>query len=338
MVATWRKSVKDLCIVKRKFVVMRTFRLLLLFAAFGLAACKADPVIHRVLPPERPEEQQIPEDAGEKLTACSFNIRYYNTTDEYPWSVRKEPVMKFIMDVKPDFVGFQEVRSSQSQDIAYLLGEEYSYYDINRDTGTAISTSSGEGVGVLYKKSRFTLEDKGFFWLAEDPDKLPEKNDDGTFSSWHSACRRVVVWTKLKDKWNSDRTVYFFASHFDHVSSDARLKSSELAIKKIKEITGISDLSKSGTPVFLVADFNCKYESSELAPLRTGMKDARSTADKTDNGRTFNGFGETSNSIIDHIFYSGPIKAEEYDVVTDDYGVKYISDHYPILLHATYAE
>lgn len=309
----------------------------LTFALVFLAsvACGEKTVVNTV-PGKEQEEEQTPVEASDKLLVCSFNIRYYNTTDAYPWSARKDAVMKFINTVQPDFIGLQELRSSQSQDFTYSLSSDYALYDINRDTGMSIGGSSGEGVGILYNKDRFRIEDKGFFWLAENPDMLPDKNSDGTYSSWHSACRRVVVWVKAADLAHSEKTVYFFATHFDHVSSDARLNSSELTLSKLKEITGIAELLKSDTPVYLVADFNCEYGSSELTPLKSALNYARTTAAQTDNGRTFNSFGESANSIIDHIFYVGNVTADSYRVVTEDYGVKYISDHYPILLECTY--
>lgn len=275
---------------------------------------------------------------SDTLLTCSFNIRYYNTSDTYPWSVRKDAVVKFINTVKPDFVGMQEVRKEQSQDILRSFYQDYDWYDISRDTGTAIFNSSGEGVGILSRKDRFTIEDKGHFWLADPSDQIPEKNDDGTYSSWHSACRRIVVWVKATDLFHSNRTVYFFATHFDHISKEARLNSSNLMVSKIKEITGVSDLSNSTIPIFLVADFNCTSDSEELAPLMSAMKYSRTTAAKTDNSRTYNGFGTTSNSIIDHIFYVGNLDPLMYRVVNEDYGVKYISDHYPILFQCLYKD
>lgn len=313
-------------------------RFSLIFASVLLlaSACKADPEINYVWNGNKNQDEEPVTGDGKTLLAGSFNIRYYNTTDAYPWSVRKEPVMKFINTVEPDFLGVQELRSTQSQDFSAMLSDKYGFYDIDRDSGKSVSTGSGEGVGILYKKGRFKLEDKGFFWLAENPDKLPEKNDDGTFSSWHSAKRRVVLWVKLTDKLHNNQTVWFFATHFDHISSEAREKSSTLTISKIKEITGVSDLAKSGTPVFLVADFNCKLESTELGPIRSTMNDARTMSKKTENGITYNGFGQGAGSVIDHIFYVGNINADTYHVVTENYGVKYLSDHYPITFNCSY--
>jgi endonuclease/exonuclease/phosphatase family metal-dependent hydrolase len=312
------------------------FAVPLALAAVLSCTCTKSPEVNKVWnKDDETKEEVTPEGDGSALLVGSFNIRYYNTTDEYPWSARKDAAIKFIKETKPDFLGLQELRSTQSQDISYNLSESYGYYDINRDTGQGISGGSGEGVGILYRKDRFALQDKGFFWLAEDPDKLPSKNADGTYSSWNSACRRVVVWVKVTDKLHNNQTVYFFATHFDHKSSAARLNSSELTIKKIKEITKVSDLSKSGCPIFLVADFNCTVGSDELAPLRTSMNEARKTAKSTESGITFNGFG-SGNSVIDHIFYVGNVNADKYHVVTENYGVKYISDHYPVTLQCSY--
>ena len=315
---------------------MKIFHKLLIIAIFLAASCKPEPVINRVPGGDDNGGTDKPTVKSQTLKICSFNIRCFNANDPYPWSVRKDPVMKFIKTDKPDLVGLQELRSTQAQDFAYNLSDEYVYYDVNRDTGQPVSSGSGEGVGILYRKDRFKLEKKGFFWLADNPDKLPDKNADGTYSSWNSACRRIVVWVKVKDLEHDGQTVFFFATHFDHKSVAAREKSSTLTVKKIKEITGLSDLSQSGNPIFLVADFNCSYGSSELAPLRSVMKEARSTSSKTESGRTYNGFGETSTSVIDHIFYAGRLTADKYNIVTEDYGVKYISDHYPITFECAY--
>lgn len=303
-----------------------------------IVSCKADPVIYRVNENETKDKgnTEIPEGAGNSLKVSSFNIRYYNETDPYPWSARKDAVMKYVKDNGFDFVGMQELRSQQAQDIIYNLGDDYGFYDINRDTGSSIGSSNGEGVGILYRKDRFNILDKGFFWLAENPDKLPDVNADGTYSSWHSACRRVTLWVKAEDRYHNGETVWFFATHFDHVSSTARLNSSNLTIKKMCELTGVSELKSSKVPVFLVGDLNCEYGSAELAPIRSEMKDARTMSKETDNTRTSNGYKESGGLIIDYIFFDGKITADKYHVATEDYGVKFISDHYPVYFICSY--
>ena len=51
---------------------------------------------------------------------------------------------------------------------------------------------------------------------------------------------------------------------------------------------------------------------------------------------TFNNYSDTGGYILDHIFYGGNVTPEQYDVVTNDYGVKYISDHYPVIFKCSY--
>ncbi len=314
-------------------------KFLLLSAAFiGALACTKDPEIHKVGGGDEDKDKETEEKVeSSNLLVCSFNIRTYNTTDPYLWADRKGPAMNFIRQSKLDIVGLQEVKPTQSQDIAYSLSDSYGYYDIDRDTGKGVSSGTGEGCGILYLKERFTLLDKGFFWLADPSDKLPAQNEGGTYSSWNSACRRIVVWTKLKDTWHNDQTVFFFATHFDHVSAVARKESGALCIKKIKELTGVSDLSRSGSPIFLVADFNIGLSDVALDPIRTSMSDAKTTAKTTETtGTTYNGWGSQTSSVIDHIFYAGNLSADRYHIVTEDWGIKYLSDHYPITLQCSY--
>ena len=279
------------------------------------------------------------------MTVCTFNIRYANTADKYPdgtsaaWSVRKEPVKKFLDATKPDLIGLQEVRKEQSQWFA-SLSSEYGYYDVSRDnaSGSSVSSAGGEGVGIMYRKDRFELELKDFFWLDDKPRERPAQNSDGTYGAWNSACRRVTVYAKLKDKKNGT-TVYFLPTHYDHKSSDARKKAAELNVEQIKAICKVTDIKNAANVViFHVGDLNTTSESSEMKPLMDAMNYARLAVDGTDKYTgTFNGFGD-SNKIIDHIFYGGKaVKPVKYWVDRSTaYGVPFLSDHYPVLFKWEY--
>ena len=62
-----------------------------------------------------------------------------------------------------------------------------------------------------------------------------------------------------------------------------------------------------------------------------GWDVARDKAPESDNRATFNGFGKEKPLWIDHIFYRNalPVRYETLDGA--NYGVRYISDHYPIV-------
>jgi endonuclease/exonuclease/phosphatase family metal-dependent hydrolase len=62
------------------------------------------------------------------------------------------------------------------------------------------------------------------------------------------------------------------------------------------------------------------------------MNNAREAAPEglTDYNTTYNGYVTTKNSIIDHIYCSNYLNVVEYHTINEDYGVPFVSDHYPI--------
>ena len=320
----------------------RLFLLALLPAA--LLACGSKDVVNPITPPKTdpvdPTPEPGPSEGGITMTVCSFNIRYYNTSDDLPWSARQDAVKQFIDDEKPDLIGLQEVRKEQSQWFSSTFGSEYGFYDVWRDSssGASVTTSNtGEGVAVMYRKDRFELVLKDFFWLDLKTRELPAKNDDGTYGEWHSACRRVTVYAELKDKKNNNAIVWFFPTHYDHVSDDARQKSAELMVSQMKALCKETNLKEANNVILHVGDLNTTSDKAALAPLNDNMHYARLEAAGSDkNTNTFNGWGKNP-KIIDHIYYGGKtVKPIKYWVNTKNYGVAYISDHYPVLFQFEY--
>ena len=89
--------------------------------------------------------------------------------------------------------------------------------------------------------------------------------------------------------------------------------------------------------VIVVGDLNTTSESGHLAPLEKNMYYARYDAPGLDRYTgTFNGFGHSC-SLIDHIFYGGKaVSPVKYWVDRTDYGVPFLSDHYPVLFEFDY--
>lgn len=333
-------------------------RIINLFVSFilmpaVLLSCGPKDVINPVTPPtpqEDPDPDPDPENPPENgdaitMTVCTFNIRYANTADKYPdgssaaWTVRAPSVKKFIDATKPDLIGLQEVRKEQSQWFSSNFGTEYGYYDVSRDSGsgTTVANAGGEGVGVMYRKDRFELVLKDFFWLDDTPRSLPAKNADGTYGSWNSACRRVTLYAVLKDKKHNNSMVYFFPTHYDHKSDDARKKSAELMLSQMKTICKVTDIKDASVVIIHVGDLNTTSENAALKPLNDNMFYARGLVGGADKNKgTFNGFGD-KNSIIDHIYFGGKaMKPLKYWVDTSDYGVPFLSDHNPVLFQWQY--
>ena len=285
------------------------------------------------------------------LLVGTFNIRYYNTADgANSWENREKAVMNFINTCGADILVMQEVcRGADilvmqevcqipAQYITASLYDKYDWIEVDRNTGNSILESeSSEGVFLIWNQERFTLKDKGWFWLADPDAGEPQWNPDGTWSTWNSSLPRTALWIAVEDKWNPGRLVCFIGTHYDHISSTARTGSSNLMVRKLREMTGQTNLKNADAAVFVAGDLNTVYDATELAALRNALYDARTTSPKTNTTQvTFNNFGQSGQSVIDHIFYGGNLKAEQYDVITDTPGVRYISDHYPVLFRCSY--
>lgn len=291
--------------------------------------------------PEEPGTDQEPEPGPETdaLLVGTFNIRYYNTGDgSNSWENREKAVMNFINTCGADILVMQEVCQKPAQYITVSLDDKYDWIEVDRNTGESILDSqSSEGVFLMWNQERLTVKDKGWFWLADPDAGEPQWNDDGTWSSWGSALPRVALWIEAEDNANPGHTVYFIGTHYDHFSTKAKTGSSNLMVRKLREMSGQTNLKNADMAVFVAGDLNTEYDAVELAALRNAMYDARTTSPKTNTTEmTFNNFGGTGQSVIDHIFYGGNLKAEQYEVVTDTPGVRYISDHYPVLFRCSY--
>ena len=330
-------------------VIQKSFLLIFLPAVLLIQACGSENVVNPVTPPQPkdpdPEIPVTPGGESDPMTVCTFNIRYANSSDTYPdgssaaWSVRRDAVKKFVETVKPDLIGLQEVRKAQSEDFASFFGTDYGYYDVGRDSGSGASVASAncEGVGLLYRKDRFELVLKDFFWLDPSTRSLPAKNADGTYGEWNSACRRITVYAELKDKKHGNALIWFFPTHYDHKSDLARQKAAELMVSQMKALCKVSELKNAGVVIFHVGDLNTAYDGGLLKPLNDNLNYARFAVEGSDKYTgTFNGYADKS-SIIDHIYYGGKaVKPVKYWVDKTNYGVPFISDHYPVLFQWEY--
>ena len=245
--------------------------------------------------------------SAQNLTVASFNIRYENDGDYgrgNGWDARYPWICSFLRFVSPDIFGSQEVLKDQLSDMLALL-PEYDAVGVGRDDGV----DAGEFEPVFFKRERFRLLDKGWFWLAEDPTKPA--------LGWDAACIRICTYVHLKDR-NTKKKIWFFNLHMDHVGVTARAESAKLIVSKIKELT------KSGEKVFVTGDFNVD-QTNDIFPTFTlsgVLSDSYEKAEQryAPNG-TVNSFDPNlfSSSRIDHIFVSPSIRVCNYGVFTETY-------------------
>jgi endonuclease/exonuclease/phosphatase family metal-dependent hydrolase len=256
---------------------------------------------------------EVPE--KQKLEVMTYNIRYENPGDGmFAWDSRKEMVFWLIEKYNPDILGIQEALESQMTELDTALST-YHWAGVGRDDGKC----KGEYVPVFYKKDRFQLKEEGRFWLSEKP------HEAGSMG-WDAACTRMVSWISLNDM-NSGQLYFVFNTHFDHVGEDARINSAILLSDSVRSIAGEK-------PVIILGDFNALPGSGPLDVLSEFFIDARVLAvDRSyESATTFVGFPAdlTRNDIIDHIFISSHFDVEEFEIISDNAGGFFPSDHLPV--------
>lgn len=257
----------------------------------------------------------------------TYNIRmnYDTDTGDQAWSVRKVYVVKNIVDHDYDVIGLQENSIDMLPEIQELLGDAYNTYSWG--AGSATDDRSGTHTTVVYKADKFTLLDKGQYFLAENPDEpgLP----------FDAAVRRITVWVKLQDKSSGD-IFFFFSTHLDHLGVMARAESARLNVRKMNEIA-------NGYPAFIVGDFNAYYDEKTMYnTFNAYFKDSRKTTQTAPvgPGATFGPWDPTlsGGEPIDYVFCDR-VNVLSYETITEDFGRGITpSDHLPLLITCTFKD
>lgn len=268
------------------------------------------------------EEESQPKPQPKEYTdisAISFNIRVDNAADgTNVWRNRRDAVVTMIERERPMLLGLQEAQPHQ---ITYLSEHcpDYAWYGLGRDTGkvppATDSYAAEETMAIFWRTAELELLDKGTFWLSETPDQVSK--------GWDASYRRTCTWAGFRHK-KSGQTCYFFNTHLDNDGKVAREESIKLLVSRMKTINSKRRVS------FLTADFNSNVTDACFAPLHVYMRDARANAAVSDDYPSWNGYG-ASTGRLDHVFFSGDnCTAREFRTLRGDYGVPYISDHYPV--------
>ncbi|QNK61321.1 endonuclease/exonuclease/phosphatase family protein [Pedobacter sp. PAMC26386] len=258
---------------------------------------------------------------AQSLIIGTYNLRNDNKGDIGNLWIQRAPIVANLLRFHQfDIFGIQEGFKNQLDDINSAL-PEYAHYGKGRDDGK----DAGEHSSIFYRKDKFKLLKNGDFWLSETPDK-PGLGWDAT------CCNRICTWVELQDI-KTGRKFYYFNAHFDHQGKIARVESSKLIIRKMKEIAG-------NAPAVFTGDLNGGQDSEWYLTLaKSGyLKDTyNQVAHPYVNNPSFNEFGEHLDGfeIIDHVFVTQDFKADRWGILTDSYHGKYPSDHFPVLVEVT---
>jgi endonuclease/exonuclease/phosphatase family metal-dependent hydrolase len=247
---------------------------------------------------------------------ATFNIRWDNPNDiGNLWKDRLPHVIDLIKFHQISLIGIQEGLHHQVTQMSENLGFEY--IGKGRDDGE----QKGEYAAILFDPTKYKVLEQGTFWLSPTPDK-PSKG-------WDAALPRVATYGKFSDLHGKE--FYVFNIHYDHIGQQAREESSKLVVQQIEQI------NTKGLPVVWMGDFNVTPDNPAYTTITNlpKWKDARLISPISYGpAGTFTGFDweKLPDGIIDHIFISGKIQVLRHGILTDNYGKKYPSDHFPVMV------
>lgn len=263
------------------------------------------------------EKVELDTTETDEITIMSSNVRCFSPTDFFKksWFYRADLVRDDINEVKPDIIGFQEVTWMHYGYLQDIL-EGYDSVITYRDDFIL-----SEGCPIFYRIDKFTLVNKGSFWLSETPEVMSK--------DWGAACYRVCSYVILKEN-KSNKELVVFNTHLDHVSDEARINGINVVLDKIKEF--------GGKPSIIMGDFNAKVGSATINAAYESFNDAHNEADvnlqEGQKEATYQNWGEKpNNKRIDYFMVSKTgIDVKTYDVLDRTHDGVYASDHYPIYI------
>ncbi len=255
---------------------------------------------------------------SQELNVMTFNIRYNNKNDSLnAWPYRKDKAASQILFHQTHLLGVQEALHEQVMDLSKSLSQ-FKYVGVGRDDGK----TKGEYSAIFYDTTRLKLIQSATFWLSLTPEVPGSKG-------WDADITRIVTWAKFTDV-KAKKIFFFFNTHFDHIGQEARRESARLLKQKAKDIAG-------NVPAIITGDFNAKPSEE---PIRILMEDPNKFTDSKHISitshygpeGTFNGFGskERDNEPIDHIFLKGKWKVLQHATLSQTWGGRFSSDHFPV--------
>lgn len=250
------------------------------------------------------------------LQIMTYNIKYDDVNDTINnWEQRKIDLVKLIEIESPDFVGLQEAMHHQ---LMYLKANltPYSHIGVGRTDGGML----GEYSAILFDSSKFELLKNKTIWLSPTP-STPSRG-------WDAAYPRVCTYGLFKNK-KTNRDLWVFNTHLDHVGVEAREASSQLILKAMQVENG------TASPMVLLGDFNALSTDQPIQILAAQLDDALKISDTPLVGPvgTFNGFATFDlQKRIDYIFTQGfRVLSYEHMDKRRANGL-HISDHLPVLV------
>jgi endonuclease/exonuclease/phosphatase family metal-dependent hydrolase len=250
------------------------------------------------------------------VNVMTFNIRYGTAHDrQNNWPNRQDMTVRMLKKYDADIVGTQEILDFQADYINQWI-PGYRWFGPERMKG-----GSPERCAILHKWREFIPLEMGTFWLSETPEVFGSK-------SWESNLPRIATWARFLHL-DSETSFYFYNTHFDHISQQARMEGMKVVLEHINRTAG-------DRPVIFVGDFNVSAEQNEVydIAIKAGFNDAWTKAAKREGPvTTWNAFQPLkpeADRRIDWILTRGAVQVDYIETITYSESGRWVSDHFPV--------
>ena len=244
-----------------------------------------------------------------KLKVITFNIR---CADDVPDNIinKRAPRLKKILDkYDADVIGLQEGTPKWLIHLENYYSDKYEIFNKFR------AEREQESAPILWKKDKFELVKKGYFWLSDTPE-VESKDWDEVYD-----CYRMCSYVILKEK-ESGKLFTYMNTHFGF-GDKGQVASTELIYKYSHEI--------SSYPTFITGDFNMTPDTPAYKKMTEYFTDVNAVTAK-DWNTTYHGYdlNYPKKEHIDYCFIDSQIKPIDSSVIYDLVDGKFASDHYGI--------
>lgn len=240
------------------------------------------------------------------MKVMSFNVRINVEVDkENAWPYRKNQVLSYLKQVRPDIIGLQEPNLLMLSDLNALLND-YEMVGLPRQ-------KNGEYTPIYYKKDAFQFIDTETFWLSDTP-KQESKYVE-------SAYIRIATYLHLRHSTQGE--IHLVNTHLDYQSETIQAKQIQVILDYLSQ--------KSGK-MLIMGDFNCFPNTLVHGSLRNeGYSFNYSPSQEKE--VSFHDFQrQAMPEPIDYIYTKNIHEPRKIEII-NDVNTKYLSDHYPILLN-----
>ena len=243
-----------------------------------------------------------------ELKLISFNIRCCDDKDGNSIIERAPRLAEITDKYDADIIGFQEYSVPWEEQIANF----YPKYDMFLKYR---SVNQLEAAPILWKRDKFELLDKGYFWLSDTPE-VESRGWDEIYNCWRM-CQYVTL------RHIESGTIFTHINTHYGFGDKGQIDSSKLIYEYSKKITK--------HPTFITGDFNMCPTSPGYAEMVKHFFDVNELTAK-ERRTTYHGYGKVDNKHIDFCFIDDKIVPNSFKLIDETIDGKYPTDHYGLYI------